>query len=204
MLCANLIGGSPIAAEPQSGSGVVTGVVLGADNKPVPNAVITYQNAGGRAPHVAHADAHGHFTVSKLKGDVYEFRAASNGVSSDWENIAVHPGKSHPKSRCTRFNEKTVTAHTRRRTPTNSKTRIRRRALFVKVEADGIEGRHCCAPACPVANFKHGPVFLRLLSIVPSLRNQFLKLDQIRRADIRDRREFHPAFSPIDPVITKL
>jgi len=93
MLCANLIGGSPIAAAPQGGSGVVTGVVLGADNKPVPNAVITYQNAGGRAPHVAHADAQGHFTVSKLKGDVYEFRAASNGVSSDWENIAVHPGK---------------------------------------------------------------------------------------------------------------
>ena len=92
-----LIGGfagvSSTAAAPQGGSGVVTGVVLGADNKPVPNAVVTYQNAGGRAPHVARADEHGHFTVSKLKGDVYEFRATANGVSSDWENVAVHPGK---------------------------------------------------------------------------------------------------------------
>jgi hypothetical protein len=93
LLLCGLFGASSAAAAPQGGSGVVTGVVLGADNKPVPNAVITYQNAGGRAPHVAHADAHGHFTVSKLKGDVYEFRAASNGVSSDWENVAVHPGK---------------------------------------------------------------------------------------------------------------
>ena len=93
LLLGGLVGASSSDAAPQGGSGVVTGVVLGANNKPVPNAVITYQNAGGRAPHVAHADAHGRFTVSKLKGDVYEFRAASNGVSSDWENVAVHPGK---------------------------------------------------------------------------------------------------------------
>jgi hypothetical protein len=45
------------------------------------------------APHVAHADARGHFTISKLKGDVYAIRAAGNGVSSAWENVAVHPGK---------------------------------------------------------------------------------------------------------------
>jgi hypothetical protein len=93
LLAGGLFGASSAVAAPQGGSGVVTGVVLNANNKPVPNAVITYQNAGGRAPHVARADAHGHFTVSKLKGDVYEFRATSNGVSSDWENVAVHPGK---------------------------------------------------------------------------------------------------------------
>jgi hypothetical protein len=93
VFAASLIGGSNASAAPQGGSGVVTGVVIGADNKPVPNAVITYQNAGGSAPHVAHADAHGHFTVSKLKGDVYAFRAAGDGVTSAWENISVHPGK---------------------------------------------------------------------------------------------------------------
>jgi|HubBroStandDraft_2_1064218.scaffolds.fasta_scaffold989534_1 hypothetical protein len=94
LLCASLIGGSSVAgAAPQGGSAVVTGVVLGPDNKPVPNAVITYQNSGGSAPHMAHADAHGHFTISKLKGDVYAIRASNNGVSSDWENVAVHPGK---------------------------------------------------------------------------------------------------------------
>jgi hypothetical protein len=89
------------AATPQGGSGVVTGVVLGPDKKPVPNAVITYQNAGGSAPHMVHADAHGHFTISKLKGDVYAVRATSNGFSSTWENVAVHPGKT-----------RTVTLHT--------------------------------------------------------------------------------------------
>jgi hypothetical protein len=93
VLAASLIGGSNASAAPQGGSGVVTGVVLGADNKPVPNAVVTYQNSNGLAPHVAHADAHGNFTISKLKGDVYALRATGNGVSSDWENVAVHPGK---------------------------------------------------------------------------------------------------------------
>jgi Carboxypeptidase regulatory-like domain len=93
LLLASLIGGSSAAAAPQGGSGVVTGVVLGVDNKPVPNAVVTYQTAGGTAPHVAHADAHGHFTISKLRGDVYAIRATGDGVSSDWENVAVHPGK---------------------------------------------------------------------------------------------------------------
>jgi hypothetical protein len=93
LLIAGLVCASQSAAAPQGGSGVVTGVVLGVDHKPVPNAVITYQNAGGRAPHVVHADEHGHFTISKLKGDVYAIRATGNGVSSDWENVAVHPGK---------------------------------------------------------------------------------------------------------------
>jgi carboxypeptidase family protein len=93
VLGASLSSATNAAASPQGGSGVVTGVVLGADNKPVPNAVVTYQNAGGSAPHMAHADAHGHFTISKLKGDVYAVRASNNGVTSDWENVAVHPGK---------------------------------------------------------------------------------------------------------------
>jgi hypothetical protein len=98
LLLGGLFSAFDASAAPQGGSGVVTGVVLGADNKPVPNAVITYQNAGGRAPHVAHADAHGHFTISKLKGDVYEIRATGNGFSSTWENVAVHPGKTRTVS----------------------------------------------------------------------------------------------------------
>jgi len=93
LLIAGLAFANSIAAMPQGGSGVVTGVVLGPDKKPVPNAMITYQTAGGTAPHMAHADAHGHFTISKLRGDVYAVRATSNGLSSTWENVAVHPGK---------------------------------------------------------------------------------------------------------------
>lgn len=93
LLVASLMGAAGVAAAPQGGSGVVTGIVLGADHKPIPNAIVTYQNAGGNAPHVAHADAHGHFTISKLRGDVYAIRATGKGVSSAWENVAVHPGK---------------------------------------------------------------------------------------------------------------
>src|ERR1700759_2589028 len=85
VLAASLVGGSIAGAAPQGGSGVITGVVIGADKKPVPNAVVTYQNSGGSAPHVAHADAQGRFTISKLRGDVYAVRAAGNGVTSAWE-----------------------------------------------------------------------------------------------------------------------
>jgi Carboxypeptidase regulatory-like domain len=103
VFAASLIGGSNVAASPQGGSGVVTGVVIGPDNKPVPNAIVTYQNSNGLAPHVAHADVHGHFTISKLKGDVYAIRAAGNGVSSAWENVAVHAGKTRTVSLHTVF-----------------------------------------------------------------------------------------------------
>jgi hypothetical protein len=88
-------------AQPQGGSGVVTGVVIGPDDKPVPHAIVTCQSGGGSAPHVAHADARGHFTISKLRNDNYALRASGEGVFSAWENIAVHSGKT-----------KTVTLHT--------------------------------------------------------------------------------------------
>jgi hypothetical protein len=89
-------------AEPQSSaSGVVTGVVIGPDDKPVPHAVVTYQSGGGSAPHVAHADARGHFTISKLRSDNYALRASGNGVFSSWENVVVRSGKT-----------KTLTLHT--------------------------------------------------------------------------------------------
>jgi Carboxypeptidase regulatory-like domain len=112
VFAASLIGGSNASAAPQGGSGVVTGVVIGPDKKPVPNALITYQNTGGSAPHVAHADAHGHFTVSKLRGDVYAFRASANGVTSAWENVAVHPGKTRTVALHTGFEKEEVKQYT--------------------------------------------------------------------------------------------
>jgi carboxypeptidase family protein len=91
-----------VSARPQSsGSGVVTGMVIGPDDKPVPHAVVTYQSGGGSAPHVAHADARGHFTITKLRSDNYALRASGKGVSSAWENVAVRSGKT-----------KTLTLHT--------------------------------------------------------------------------------------------
>ena len=91
-----------VSARPQSGgSGVVTGIVIGPDDKPVPHAVVTYQSGGGSAPHVAHADARGHFIITKLRSDNYALRASGKGVSSAWENVVVRSGKS-----------KTLTLHT--------------------------------------------------------------------------------------------
>jgi hypothetical protein len=88
------------AAGPQN-TGVVSGVVIGPDDKPVPHAIVTYQSGGGSAPHVAHADARGHFTISKLRSDNYAVRASGNGVASAWENVSVHSGRT-----------KTLTLHT--------------------------------------------------------------------------------------------
>jgi len=77
-------------------SGVISGVVLGPDDKPAPHAAITYQSSGGNAPHAVHADAHGRFTITKLHTDNYDLRASANGVFSEWQkNFPVQSGKTH-------------------------------------------------------------------------------------------------------------
>lgn len=75
------------------GSGELTGVVLGPDDRPVPHASITYQSSAGMAPHATSADSHGHFLITKLKADNYDLRASSRGVFSEWEkNVTVRSG----------------------------------------------------------------------------------------------------------------
>jgi carboxypeptidase family protein len=85
-----------VSAVPQKKGGTATlsGVVLGPDDRPVPHAAVTYQSSGGNAPHAVHADAHGHFTISRLRADNYDMRASGKGVFSEWEkNITVHSGQ---------------------------------------------------------------------------------------------------------------
>jgi hypothetical protein len=83
-----------VAAAPQSkGSSTLTGVVLGPDDKPVANASVSYQMSSGSAPHVVRTDAHGHFTISKLRADNYDLRASGKGVFSEWQkNITLRSG----------------------------------------------------------------------------------------------------------------
>lgn len=84
------------AAVPQrKGTAVLTGVVLGPDDRPVAHAAVTYQSSSGTAPHVVHTDSHGHFTIRKLRGgDDYDLRASGKGVFSEWEkNIPLRPGQ---------------------------------------------------------------------------------------------------------------
>ena len=88
LLCA------PNAMAQKKASGVLTGVVLGPDDKPVPHASITYQSGAGIAPHAVHADARGHFTITKLHTDVYDLRASGKGAFSEWEkNVSVRSGQ---------------------------------------------------------------------------------------------------------------
>jgi len=83
-----------LSAAPQSkGNSTLTGIVLGPDDKPVANASVSYQVSSGTAPHVAHTDAHGRFTISKLKADNYDLRAPGKGVFSEWQkNITLRSG----------------------------------------------------------------------------------------------------------------
>jgi hypothetical protein len=89
-----LAAASGLCAAPQSkGSSTLTGVVLGPDDKPVANASVSYQVSSGSAPHVVRTDAHGHFTISKLKADNYDLRASGKGVFSEWQkNITLRSG----------------------------------------------------------------------------------------------------------------
>jgi len=112
-----LAGAQQAMAEPQShGSGVVTGVVIGPDDKPVPHAIVTCQSGGGSAPHVVHADARGHFTISKLRSDSYALRASGNGVASAWENVAVRSGQTKSLTLHTIYAKEIPKAYTATRT----------------------------------------------------------------------------------------
>ena len=84
--------GSSVAQH--RGSGILSGVVLGPDDKPVPHAGVTYQSSGGTAPHAVHADSQGRFTIRKLRSDNYDLRASGKGVFSEWEkNVTVRSGR---------------------------------------------------------------------------------------------------------------
>src|SRR2546422_1937606 len=65
-----LVAARGVAAAPQSkGSAILTGTVLGPDDRPVAHASVSYQSSGGKAPHVVRADSRGIFTITKLGAD---------------------------------------------------------------------------------------------------------------------------------------
>lgn len=85
---------SVTAAQRKGGpSGVISGLVLGPDDKPAPHAAITYQSSDGSAPHAVHSDSHGRFTITKLHTDIYDIRASAGGIFSEWQkNFQVQSG----------------------------------------------------------------------------------------------------------------
>jgi hypothetical protein len=62
----------------------LTGTVLGADGKPVPNASVTCETSSGLHPRAAHTDSKGTYFITGLKQDSYDLRATANGAYSDW------------------------------------------------------------------------------------------------------------------------
>jgi hypothetical protein len=88
-------GGPCLYGGPQRGhSAELTGEVLSRSGKPVAGAVVTYQSGGGHTPHAVRTDAHGRFTIVKLRRDNYDLRASSRGVYSTWEkNVMVRSGE---------------------------------------------------------------------------------------------------------------
>ncbi len=73
------------AQKRDQGDVTITGVVLGADEKPVPAAAVTCQSSAGVQPRVVHTDKNGHYRITGLKQDFYDLRATANGAYSDWE-----------------------------------------------------------------------------------------------------------------------
>jgi hypothetical protein len=95
LLTGALLATRSVFAYPEAkGTSVLTGIVIGPNDKPVAHAAVSYQSSGGNAAHAIHTDAHGRFTISKLPADNYDLRASANGIFSDWEkNVTVHTGQ---------------------------------------------------------------------------------------------------------------
>jgi len=95
LLTGTLLATRPVFASREAkGTSVLTGVVIGPDDKPVAHAAVSYQSSGGNAAHAVHTDAHGRFTITKLPADNYDLRASANGISSEWEkNVTIHTGQ---------------------------------------------------------------------------------------------------------------
>ena len=76
------------------GLGTLAGTVVGPNGAPLPGVRVTVQDASGVHPHAVETNDQGRFFFPQLKPGLYDARAYSNGVWSEWEhNINVHKGK---------------------------------------------------------------------------------------------------------------
>lgn len=95
LLTTALVASRSVLASPErKGTSVLTGVVIGPNDRPVARAAVSYQSSGGNAAHAVHTDAHGRFTIPRLPADNYDLRASANGIFSEWEkNVTIHNGE---------------------------------------------------------------------------------------------------------------
>lgn len=99
LIAACLLGSFAFAARPAGAqskkdprSAVIEGNVETQSGKPAPHAAVFLQPADGEAPHGTKTDDDGHFIFKHLKQGIYELRAESPLLTSDWErDINVKP-----------------------------------------------------------------------------------------------------------------
>lgn len=81
----------PAAAAPRAGS--LNGVVLNSAGNPMPRAAVSWQAADGTRPHSVHTDVNGRFQVAGVRPGLYELRAETGDMWSDWQhNVLVRTG----------------------------------------------------------------------------------------------------------------
>ena len=86
LIAAAALGAPGLLAQTSSKSGAaLIGVVLGADDKPVPHAAVSCESSAGFRPRAVHTDTKGRFEITGLNADSYDLRASANGAYSDWE-----------------------------------------------------------------------------------------------------------------------
>jgi hypothetical protein len=86
LIAAAALGAPSLLAQTYNKSGAaLIGVVLGADDKPVPHAAVSCESSAGFRPRAVHTDTKGRFKITGLKADSYDLRASANGAYSDWE-----------------------------------------------------------------------------------------------------------------------
>ena len=84
--CLALLFAQSVSAQaPKKNGATISGMVLGADGKPVAGASVTCETSSGLTPRAVHTDAKGRFFVTGLKQESYDIRASANGAYSDWE-----------------------------------------------------------------------------------------------------------------------
>lgn len=89
---APISGRAQIRTRKDPRTAIVEGSVETQSGRPAPHAAVFLQPADGEAPHGTKTDDNGHFVFRHLKQGIYELRAESALLTSDWErDINVKP-----------------------------------------------------------------------------------------------------------------
>lgn len=84
-----LILGVAAAGNARVRIGAISGTVVDAHGRPVPDATVTMQTSYGQSPCATHTDAKGHFVFDRYEIGQYDLQAYWHGMFSDWTKRVV-------------------------------------------------------------------------------------------------------------------